>query len=175
MFDLEKAIADWRRQMLAAGIKTPVPLEELEIHVRDEIELQMKSGLNLEKAFEISIWRIGQSSVLKREFGKAQANMETRCINQRFISGMVMVFSGAVLAMLFLLSVATAIHAGRFASAFKSGKISLLDLYATFSGNALLSHTDFVHECLVISLIFTVLFALLSCRLAKQTHMSRDV
>ncbi len=30
MFDLENAIADWRRQMLAAGIQTPVPLEELE-------------------------------------------------------------------------------------------------------------------------------------------------
>ena len=45
MFDLEKAIADWRRQMLAAGIKTPVPLEELESHLREEIEQQMKSGL----------------------------------------------------------------------------------------------------------------------------------
>ena len=32
MFDLEQAIADWRRQMLAAGIKTPVPLEELKSH-----------------------------------------------------------------------------------------------------------------------------------------------
>ena len=30
MFDLEQAIAGWRRQMQAAGIKTPVPLEELE-------------------------------------------------------------------------------------------------------------------------------------------------
>jgi hypothetical protein len=175
MFDLEKAIVDWRRQMLAAGIKTPVPLEELEIHVRDEIELQMKSGLNLEKAFEISVWRIGQSSVLKREFGKAQAIMETGCINQRFVSSMVIVFSGAALAMLFLLSVALGIHAGRSASAFKSGKVSLPDLYATFSGNALLSHSDFLRECLVMSLILTVLFALLSCRLAKQTHMSRDV
>jgi hypothetical protein len=38
MFELEQAITGWRRQMLAAGIKTPVPLEELEIHLRDEIE-----------------------------------------------------------------------------------------------------------------------------------------
>ena len=44
MFDLEQSIAEWRRQMLAAGIKTPVPLEELEIHLREEIEQQMKSG-----------------------------------------------------------------------------------------------------------------------------------
>ncbi len=28
MFILEQAIAEWRKQMLAAGIKTPVPLKE---------------------------------------------------------------------------------------------------------------------------------------------------
>ena len=60
MFDLEKEIADWRRQMLAAGIKTPVPLEELESHLREDIERQMKSGLNEQKAFEVSVQRIGQ-------------------------------------------------------------------------------------------------------------------
>ena len=37
MFSLEKSIAGWREQMLAAGIKAPVPLEELEIHLREEI------------------------------------------------------------------------------------------------------------------------------------------
>jgi len=37
MFDLEQAIIAWRQQMLAAGIKSPVPLEELENHLRDEI------------------------------------------------------------------------------------------------------------------------------------------
>jgi hypothetical protein len=45
MFNLDQAIADWRRQMLAAGIKTPVPLEELEIHLREDVEQQMQSGL----------------------------------------------------------------------------------------------------------------------------------
>ena len=51
MFDLEQSIAEWRQQMLAAGIKTPVPLEELEIHLREEIERQMKSGLNEQTGF----------------------------------------------------------------------------------------------------------------------------
>ncbi len=44
MFDLEESIADWRKQMLAAGIKSPVPPEELEIHLREEIERQMQPG-----------------------------------------------------------------------------------------------------------------------------------
>ena len=61
MFDLEKAIAEWRRQMLAAGIKTPVPLEELESHLREDIERQMKSGLSAQRAFEIAMENIGQA------------------------------------------------------------------------------------------------------------------
>jgi hypothetical protein len=70
MFDLEISIATWRKQMLAAGIKTPVPLEELEIHLREEIGRQLKSGLDEPAAFEISIQQIGQPKALDREFKK---------------------------------------------------------------------------------------------------------
>ena len=56
--------------MLAAGIKSPVPLEELESHLREEIEQEMKSGFNEQKAFEIAIQRIGQTGALKTEFSK---------------------------------------------------------------------------------------------------------
>ena len=78
MFDLEKSIADWRRQMLAAGIKTPVPLEELESHLREEIERQAKSGLDEQKAFEISVQRVGQPKVLNSEFKKSERTLMKR-------------------------------------------------------------------------------------------------
>ncbi len=71
MFDLEKPIADWRQQMLTAGIKSPTPLEELEIHLREEIERQVKSGLNDQDAFNFAVQKIGQASALKSEFAKA--------------------------------------------------------------------------------------------------------
>ena len=71
MFDLEQSIADWRRQMLVAGIKTPVPLDELESHLRDEIEQQMKSGLNEQEAFNSAVQKIGRAGLLKTEFKKA--------------------------------------------------------------------------------------------------------
>jgi hypothetical protein len=71
MFDLEQSIADWRREMLAAGIKTPVPLEELEIHLREEIERQVKSGLNEPEAFCSAVQKIGQPNLLKTEFTKS--------------------------------------------------------------------------------------------------------
>jgi hypothetical protein len=49
-----------------------VPLEELEIHLREEIERQVKSGLNEQKAFEISVRQIGQPKILNREFKKSE-------------------------------------------------------------------------------------------------------
>ena len=51
MFDLEQSIAEWRRQMLAAGIKTPVPLEELEIHLREDIRAADAIGFKSANGF----------------------------------------------------------------------------------------------------------------------------
>jgi hypothetical protein len=76
MFDLEQSLAEWRKQMLAAGIKTPVPLEELESHLREDIAQQMQSGLSAQQAFGIAVKKIGQALELKREFKKTSAPME---------------------------------------------------------------------------------------------------
>ena len=78
MFDLEQAIADWRKQMLAAGIETPAPLEELEIHLREEIERRVESGLNEQMAFEIAAEQIGCATLLRREFIKASTPIHER-------------------------------------------------------------------------------------------------
>jgi hypothetical protein len=78
MFDLEQSIADWRRQMLAAGIKTPVPLEELEIHLREEVERQMKSGLDEAEAFKASVQKIGQAHMIRDEFKKVETTKKDR-------------------------------------------------------------------------------------------------
>lgn len=70
MFDLEQAIAGWRRQMLAAGIKSPVPQEELESHLREEIEWQMKAGQSEAEAFATAVRKIGPVQAVKMEFEK---------------------------------------------------------------------------------------------------------
>lgn len=70
MFELETAITDWRRQMLAAGIKTPVPLEELECHLREDTERQVRTGMEEAHAFALAVQRIGQALELKKEFMK---------------------------------------------------------------------------------------------------------
>jgi len=76
MFNLEQSIAEWRKQMLAAGIQSPVPLEELENHLREEIEQRIALGISTPLAFEASIQQIGKTNVLKQEFEKIAGTKE---------------------------------------------------------------------------------------------------
>jgi hypothetical protein len=76
MFNLDQAILEWRRQMLAAEIKSPVPLDELEAHLRDEIEEQAKSGLSEAEAFKTAVQKIGQGHIVQTEFKKLEAKWE---------------------------------------------------------------------------------------------------
>lgn len=69
MFELNQAIADWRRQMAADGIKNPALLDELEGHLQDDIERQSQ-GADMAQTFQEAVRRLGQSSVLTSEFAK---------------------------------------------------------------------------------------------------------
>src|SRR5580692_5055891 len=86
MFDLEQSIAEWRRQMAAGGIKESVVLDELESHLRDEFERQIKSSSSPQESFEIAVRRIGQPGVLQTEFAIAGPGLETRL--QKLTSGL---------------------------------------------------------------------------------------
>ena len=70
MFDLEKSIAGWRRQMSAAGIAPPALLDELESHLREEIEQRLKTGADEHAAFAGALAQIGGAAMLKDEFRK---------------------------------------------------------------------------------------------------------
>ena len=64
--------------MLAAGIKTPVPLDELESHLREEIERQMKSGSDEAEAFKTAVQKIGQARLIQDEFKQVEEAKEAR-------------------------------------------------------------------------------------------------
>jgi hypothetical protein len=70
MFDLDRAIAGWRRQMSAAGLESFESLDELESHLRDDVEMRMRSGLTAEQAFTAAVREIGSAKSLKGEFEK---------------------------------------------------------------------------------------------------------
>jgi len=70
MFNLEQSILKWRQGMLAAGIKTPVPLEELEGHLREEIEAQVQLGRSEPAAFAAAVASVGGAPGVRAEFAK---------------------------------------------------------------------------------------------------------
>ena len=79
MFNLQQAIAEWRRQMIACGFSSADALDELESHLRDEIAAQVRSGTEEKRAFELACRHLGEPELLGKEFGKSdQPAMSTR-------------------------------------------------------------------------------------------------
>jgi hypothetical protein len=70
MFDLEQAIREWRQEVATGGIKGAETLDELESHLRDDLEQEINSGLDAKRAFDSARSRIGQTTSLQMEFGK---------------------------------------------------------------------------------------------------------
>lgn len=80
MFDLETAIREWRGQMFAAGIKQPVPLDELESHLRDAVEAKVRAGADAAQAFQWAAGEVGLSGALKTEFRKNERKLMKRAV-----------------------------------------------------------------------------------------------
>ncbi|HLX68432.1 MAG TPA: hypothetical protein VKV04_02285 [Verrucomicrobiae bacterium] len=70
MFNLETAIAEWRQQMIATGMKARGVLDELESHLREDIERRVKARTTEKEAFETAVRQLGQKDALTGEFAK---------------------------------------------------------------------------------------------------------
>ncbi|HWD94441.1 MAG TPA: permease prefix domain 1-containing protein [Verrucomicrobiae bacterium] len=68
--DPEIAIAQWREQLRACGIKSPQTLDELEMHLREAIEELTSLGMTEQQAFEEALQRLGKPECLIAEFNK---------------------------------------------------------------------------------------------------------
>ncbi len=77
MFDLEQAIAAWRKHMLTAGVKAPVPLNELELHLREQLE---RSGNVDQRVFDIAVRQLGHPVSIRTEFKKVERQTMKRKI-----------------------------------------------------------------------------------------------
>lgn len=71
MFNLNHAISEWRRQMIAGGVTTPAVLDELESHLREDVERQTRAGTSEQQAFDAAVKKLGPASALKTEFRKS--------------------------------------------------------------------------------------------------------
>ncbi|EDY18940.1 hypothetical protein CfE428DRAFT_3598 [Chthoniobacter flavus Ellin428] len=72
MFDLERAIAEWREQMRTGGLGKTTVLDELEAHLRDDVGAQNEAGVAVEEAFAASVARLGQVDALRSEYAKCE-------------------------------------------------------------------------------------------------------
>jgi len=70
MFDLNEAVAEWRRKLQREGMIETEDLDELESHLHDEVERLARSGTPEEEAFHIAVRRLGDTHELTREFSK---------------------------------------------------------------------------------------------------------
>ncbi len=70
MFDLEKAIAGWRRRLGSDPALEPGYVMEIESHLREKIDTLMKKGLAPEEAFGEAVGALGESGLVGSEFTK---------------------------------------------------------------------------------------------------------
>jgi hypothetical protein len=57
--------------MFAGGVKDSAVLDELESHLREDVERQTRSGVDAQKAFAAAVVKIGPARALKNEFKKS--------------------------------------------------------------------------------------------------------
>ncbi len=94
MFEPEKAMVSWRSQMIAAGIKQPARLDELECHLRETMAARMKSGMTMQDAFEAAVRQMGEPGSLNDEYRKAGLGP---AILEWLMVGVAAVFIGLIL------------------------------------------------------------------------------
>ena len=70
MSDLETSIGRWRRYLAGRSGLVDEDIEELESHLRDEIDALGKSGLAEDEAFLVAVKRLGNAEAMTREFSR---------------------------------------------------------------------------------------------------------
>jgi hypothetical protein len=73
MFDVTKSTADWLVDLKQTGSFEDSDLEELESHLKDEIEQLMNKGLSEKEAFWVATSRLGNTEELPEEYAKANS------------------------------------------------------------------------------------------------------
>lgn len=73
MFDLSKSTADWLGDLRQSGAFEDSDLEELESHLKEEMEQLTDKGLSEKEAFWVATSRLGDREELPEEYAKANS------------------------------------------------------------------------------------------------------
>ena len=75
-FDLDRHLANWRKQFLADSTFYSEEVEELENHVRDGVEHLVETGLSEEDAFYEAIDRLGSPETLRADYKRVRSRWD---------------------------------------------------------------------------------------------------
>jgi len=78
MFDLNEKIAKWRSNLAQSETLAGSDIDELENHLREEIEQLTILKLSDEEAFMVAAHRLGSTDNLAAEYGKINSGMKLR-------------------------------------------------------------------------------------------------
>src|SRR5688500_12588538 len=71
-FDLERQITAWRETIASdLGSRGPEIIDELESHLRDDVDQRVRAGRTPAQAWEAALTRLGESQKLAAEFRKS--------------------------------------------------------------------------------------------------------
>ena len=70
MHDLEQLVAEWRKTMMATPAISHETLDELENHLRDNVEQLVMSGMTEAEAFHCAVSQLGGAALIASEFRK---------------------------------------------------------------------------------------------------------
>ena len=70
MFDLEKAIREWKRDLQKHEVFEDGLIADIEVHLRDAYDAQRKAGLEEEAAFRMAVTQVGKADRIASEFDK---------------------------------------------------------------------------------------------------------
>ena len=70
MHNLEKLIGEWRKTMVTAPKVGPETLDELENHLRENLEQLVRSGMTEAEAFQRAVTQLGGAPAIASEFQK---------------------------------------------------------------------------------------------------------
>jgi hypothetical protein len=73
MFTIEQAVENWKNDLRQKQTLMETDIEELESHLREEMERLAPLGLNEEESFLIAVRRIGDTTQMAAEFAKVNA------------------------------------------------------------------------------------------------------
>jgi hypothetical protein len=98
MFNLDEAISHWRREMAGAGIPGSRLLDELESHLRDDIDALVSAGMPEAQAFRLAVSRLGEADSVSAEFRKLSntSSMPVK-IGARLWTGLLVVLAARLL------------------------------------------------------------------------------